>query len=117
MITVETNDPVKFSNLTSEERKAKRSKRRQRLQSTLQKADESGILSGIKNVLLGNQAPKDIPADINIGKGGNVKIEDTPPPPPKMNPYLKWGLIIGGSALAIFVGYRLLKGKSGKSGK
>lgn len=113
MITVETNDPVKFSNLTSEERKAKRSKRRQRLQSTLQKADESGILSGIKNVLLGNQAPKDIPADINIGKGGSAPITPAPESP-KMNPYLKWGLIIGGSALAIFVGYRLMKGKSGK---
>jgi hypothetical protein len=111
MITVETNDPVKFSNLTSEERKARRSKRRQRVQSTLQKADESGILTGVKNWLLGSQQATDIPANINVGSGGNVPVNTANDKKP-MNPALKWGLILGGTALAIFIGYKVIKGSS-----
>lgn len=112
MITVETNDPVRYSNLTADEKKARRSKNKKRLQSTLQKADESGVLTGVKNWLLGSQEPKDIPQNINVGSGGDAKIQDEKKEETKMNPYLKWGLIIGGSALAIFVGYKLIKGSS-----
>lgn len=107
MITVETNKPV-FSNakgktLTAEEKKARRSEQYEGAKNIYQKGKESGLLSAIENLALnvGNKAQS--------GSTLPMGTEFPPPPPPpddnKMNPYLKWGLIIGGVALTGFAVY------------
>lgn len=107
MIVVETKDPVRYSNVTAEEKKARRTKTGNRLQGALRKADESGLLQAGKNLLLGQG-----------GAGTGTGTSELPPPPPpapepkKMKPALKWGLIIGGLAVVGTIVYMVLKKKA-----
>jgi len=110
MIVVETKDPVRYSNLTAEEKKARRTKTGNRFQSALRKADESGLLQAGKNLLLGQGG---------AGSGAGMGSNDMPPPPPpppvedkKMKPALKWGLIIGGLAVVGVIAYMVIKKKA-----
>ena len=109
MIVVETKDPVRYSNVTAEEKKARRIKTGNRLQGALRKADESGLLQAGKNLLLGQGG---------AGSGSGTGEFNPPPPPPpptepkKMKPALKWGLIIDGLAVVGTIVYMVLKKKA-----
>ena len=112
MIVVETKDPVRYSNVTAEEKKARRTKTGNRLQGALRKADESGLLQAGKNLLLGQGG-----AGTGTGTGTGTGELPPPPPPPapepkKMKPALKWGLIIGGLAVVGTIVYMVLKKKA-----
>ena len=107
MITVETTKPVysnaKGKTLTAEEKKARRTRQYESAKNVYGRAKDSGLLSALENIGLniGNKS-----TGTQLG-GGN---EFTPPPPPppeekKMNPYLMWGLIIGGVAVTGFAVY------------
>jgi len=111
MITVETNKPV-YSNAkgekTAEEKKALRAKRYESVKNLYQKGKESGLLSSLENLALnvGQPAGQGTRGEV-IGKEqyvvdtGKGKDDEKKP----MNPYLKWGLIIGGVALTGFAVY------------
>lgn len=112
MIVVETKDPVRYSNVTAEEKKARRTKTGNRLQGALRKADESGLLQAGKNLLLGQGG-----AGTGTGTGAGTGTAEFNPPTPtpteptKMKPALKWGLIIGGIAVVGTIVYMVLKKK------
>jgi hypothetical protein len=108
MITVETKDPVVFSNANGD-KKAKREERITKLQERGKRWDEAGVFSALKNLAL---TPKGENTTTSQGvvdtSGGGVLDENKPPIPPvddtpnKLKPWQKWSLIIGGVAL---VGY------------
>ena len=117
MITVETNKPV-YSNakgkekttLTPEEKKAKQAKQYETAKGIYMKGKESGLLSAIENLALNVGTPAGqgggkMPTgqiDYSVDTGGGTPPADDKKP---MNPYLKWGLIIGGVAITGFAVY------------
>jgi hypothetical protein len=110
MITVETNQPVysnaKGKTLTAEEKKARRTRQYESAKNVYGRAKDSGLLSALENIGL-NIGNKSGGGTQNQTGGG----EFIPPPPPPtdekkpMNPYLMWGLIIGGVAITGFAVY------------
>lgn len=105
MITVETNDPVKFSNVAGDDKKVKRQEKFGKIQERARRWDEAGVFGALKNLAL---TPKtDSTAASNSPADTKDNPDYTPPEDTKkpMNKYLKWGLIVGGVALVGFSVY------------
>jgi hypothetical protein len=115
MITVETNQPVysnaKGKTLTAEEKKARRTRQYESAKNVYGRAKDSGLLSALENIGLniGNKSGGGMTGGGNTQNqsgGGefmgndNQQLKDN-----KMNPYLMWGLIIGGVAVTGFAVY------------
>lgn len=114
MITVETNKPVysnlKGKGLTAEEKKARRTKQYESAKNIYGKAKDSGLLSAIENLALnvGNRSGGGITGGTNTQNqlgGGEFMGNEQQVKDNKMNPYLMWGLIIGGVAITGFAVY------------
>ena len=109
MITVETNKPVysnlKGSTLTPEEKKARRTKQYESAKNVYGKAKESGLLSAIENIALNVGNKSQIGTNTQGSGSGTYVPEMEVKVQEGMNPYLKWGLIIGGVALTGFAVY------------
>ena len=113
MITVETNKPVysnlKGKGLTAEEKKARRTKQYESAKNIYGKAKDSGLLSAIENLALnvGNRSGGGMTGGGNIQNqtGGGEFMGNEQKVKEKMNPYLMWGLIIGGVAITGFAVY------------
>jgi hypothetical protein len=111
MISVETINPVRYSNTTGDadkkaRRKARRSKITESGQKVLQKADESGILSGVKNLLLGSSQT---PSQTEYVAPAPAPVDNTKPP---MNKALKYTLIGAGVLVAGIIIWKVTKKKS-----
>jgi len=113
MITVETNKPVysnaKGKTLTAEEKKARRTRQYESAKNVYGRAKDSGLLSALENIGLnignkstGGQQNQTGGGQQNQTGGGEFITTDQKKP---MNPYLMWGLIIGGVAVTGFAVY------------
>jgi len=101
MITVETKDPVVFSNADGD-KKTKRQERIAKLQERGKRWDEAGVFSALKNLALTPKGETATTTTTTVGETPVYEVpavEDTKQP---MNKYLKWSLIIGGVALVGF---------------
>lgn len=98
MITVETINPV-YSNLkgkTAEQKKERRGRFFDKAKNVYGKAQESGILSGVQNLILGGSG----------GSGGGAYDMPPPPPPPEVKPPMKTStkVLIGVGVGAVIFG-------------
>ena len=114
MISVETKNPV-YSNLggkTAEQKKESRAKAWEKTKQVYGKAKDSGLLQSLENLALqkGGSGSTDMNANVTLPDPNATQQK------PPMNPYLKWGLIIGGVALTGFAVYwfAIRKSPSGK---
>ena len=113
MITVETTKPVysnaKGKTLTAEEKKARRTRQYESAKNVYGRAKDSGLLSALENIGLnignksggGTQNQTGGGTQNQTGGGEFIPTDEKKP----MNPYLMWGLIIGGVAITGFAVY------------
>lgn len=104
MITVETKDPVVFSNANGD-KKAKRQERISKLQERGKRWDEAGVFSAIKNLALTPKGETTLPT---VTPTGTTETYDTPPVEDVKQPMKTWkkvALIGGGLAIIGFAVY------------
>jgi hypothetical protein len=105
MITVETKDPVVFSNVNGD-KKAKRQERIGKLQERARRWDEAGIFSAVKNLALTPKGETVIPTSTTgtdtqvVYSPEEITTEKTP-----MATWKKVALIGGGLAVIGFAVY------------